>query len=102
MQASTGHSDARRELLLTNVAPAYGDKYVGWLRPVVNGANDQLSVLMTWWVILFGLSMLARYYPRDWMAMLDVDRPSSDAVLIETMLEDGLSALPQIVLDALR
>jgi hypothetical protein len=39
-----------------------------WLRPGVGGVA--LSPLLTWWALLFGLSMLARYEPASWVTGL--------------------------------
>ena len=55
---------------------------------------------MLWWVLLFGLSMVARYDPELWIAELDVNR-SENAVPIETVLDEALTAVPELVLYAL-
>jgi hypothetical protein len=69
-----------------------------WLRPSVGGAA--LSSLLSWWTLLFGLSMLARYEPAVWMAALDYD--SSDlAAPFDALLETGLARVPEMVLAAL-
>lgn len=70
-----------------------------WLRPGVGGVA--LSPLLTWWALLFGLSMLARYEPASWVAELDYDAPRLAAPL-SRLLEIGLERVPELVLDALR
>ena|SRR5258708_38572610 len=72
-----------------------------WLRPMLNQSHDILSPLMTWWVLLFGLSMLARYHPAAWTRALAIDR-SRDAMPLERALDEALEAVPPLVLDALR
>lgn len=52
---------------------------------------------MTWWLVLYALSMFARYYPREWVAALDVDSSPFGVVLDRTMVR-GILALPQLVL----
>jgi hypothetical protein len=55
---------------------------------------------MTWWLITFGLSMLARYHPRLWVDALDIDA-SSEAVLLERCMEEALAVLPELVESAI-
>lgn len=70
-----------------------------WLRPGV-GAGDALPIpLMTWWVILYGLSMFARYHPLEWLRALDLNA-SSEAVPIEVILAEALEAVPTLVAEA--
>lgn len=56
--------------------------------------------LISWWAILFTLSMLARYEPSAWSSCISVGR-SADAVPIEVLLEDALDALPETIYDAI-
>jgi len=55
---------------------------------------------MTWWVLLFGLSIFARYHPQLWARALDVDG-SQHAVPLEGLLDNALLAVPALVYDAL-
>lgn len=55
---------------------------------------------MLWWVLLYGLSSIARYDPELWVAVLDVDG-SDQAVPIEDTLNEALDALPDLILAAL-
>jgi hypothetical protein len=69
-----------------------------WLRPALAGAA--LSTLMSWWALLFGLSMLARYEPSGWVRALDLDRPGLAAQLTK-LLDLALEAVPTLVIAAL-
>jgi hypothetical protein len=83
---------------LERVAPV--DALIGqrWMRPDVGGSA--LNPLMTWWALLFGLSMLARYEPGVWVSALDLDRPGRAAQLAELM-DQALQAIPILILDAI-
>lgn len=69
-----------------------------WLRPALAGAA--LDTLASWWVLLFGLSMLARYEPGAWVRALDLDRPGVAAQLSK-LLDLALDAVPLLVIAAL-
>jgi hypothetical protein len=69
-----------------------------WLRPSIGGVA--LSSMVSWWTLLFGLSMLARYEPAVWVAVLDYD--SADlAAPLDALLETGLTRVPELVQAAL-
>jgi hypothetical protein len=55
---------------------------------------------MTWWTLLFGLSMLARYEPAGWMQALDYESSELAAPLAK-LLDIGLSRVPELTLGAL-
>lgn len=69
-----------------------------WLRPAV--AQTALSQLMTWWTLLYGLSMLARYEPGSWVTALDLDQPGLAAQLAE-LLDVAVEAIPSLIIEAL-
>jgi YaaC-like Protein len=69
-----------------------------WLRPGVGGVA--LSPLLTWWALLFGLSILARYEPASWVTALDYDA-SPLAAPLGRLLEIGLERVPELVFAAL-
>jgi hypothetical protein len=71
-----------------------------WLIPRVGESEDFLPPLLLWWVLLFGLSLLARYEPATWRASLDVEQPL--AVPLEDLLDEALVAVPHWVLWALQ
>jgi hypothetical protein len=56
---------------------------------------------MTWWLLLYSFSILARYEPRRWVKLLDRDSSKGIAVLVRYALEEALTAVPQLVLEAL-
>lgn len=49
-----------------------------------------------WWAVTFALSMLARYQPREWSALVSVDS-SRDAVALEHLLTEALTVLPELL-----
>jgi len=94
-------TEAEIKQYFDRIAPEYryrGDRH---LRPSVEADGSQPpSPLMTWWLLLYSFSMLARYQPRKWTALLDLDRPGP-AVALQYALEEALTALPHLVLEAL-
>jgi hypothetical protein len=83
------------------MAPEYLYRSDRYLRPGV-GADARVppSPLMTWWLLLYSFSILARYEPRRWAQLLDLDS-SGAAVLIEYALNEALTVVPHLVLEAL-
>lgn len=81
---------------LDAAAPQYRISGRRWLRPAISGAIPP-TPLMTWWAVLYALSMYARYHPAEWVAALDVDS-SEAAVTLERTMNRALDALPQLVL----
>ena len=67
-----------------------------YILPTLAGDTELLNPLMLWWLLLFGLSIFARYHPSLWMDTLEVDR-SELAVPIEAILDKALSAVPGLV-----
>ena len=70
-----------------------------WLIPALS-EGQVLSPLMLWWALLFGLSMLARYHPDEWVTALEVNT-SRLSVPLDDALEIAQSAVPHLVLEAL-
>jgi hypothetical protein len=85
------------KLALDAIAPIYRSRD-RILVPRVGGSL--LSPLMLWWVLLFGLSMVARYDPEVWIAVLDINE-CEQAVPIEAALDQALDAVPDLILAAL-
>jgi hypothetical protein len=50
---------------------------------------------MLYWAVMYVLSRLARYEPRDWLKLISVSA-SRDAVAIEYLLDEAQSALPEL------
>jgi hypothetical protein len=89
------------EINLDEIAPAYRYNGNHYLRPSLDSKrNPPPSPFMTWWAVLYTFSMLSRYYPREWAAVLNIDK-SEAAALLEYCLELALDVVPQLVLDAL-
>jgi YaaC-like Protein len=94
-------SEEELEAFFGKVAPEYRYRGDRFLRPSVDGAGGPPpSPLMTWWLLLYSFSILSRYEPRRWVKLLDRDS-SKVAVLLRYALEEALTAVPQLVLEAL-
>jgi hypothetical protein len=72
-----------------------------WVLPAIGGAAQPIHPVLTWWAVLYALSMLARYEPASWTAHLDVDQ-SQNAVPLEAALGRALDTCPQLILLAIR
>ena len=55
---------------------------------------------MTWWLLLYIFSMVARYQPANWTKLLDLDK-SPYAAPLQYALQEAISILPHLVLEAL-
>jgi len=82
-----------------NRVPLYRYQQEHWLIPRVGDGRDELSALLLWWVLLFGLSLLARYEPAAWREAVDPDR-SELAVPLEELLEEALTITPDLLYEA--
>lgn len=63
------------------------------LMPATRGSLQSLDPLLTWWTLLYALSMITRYKPVLWTEVIDVNR-SPLAVPLETLLSKALEAVP--------
>lgn len=96
--ATTAPSDPRTLRSLSEVAEKVSGRW--YLRPRL-GAEDQAPErLLVWWALLLTLSSLARYYPAEWVAALDVDR-STLAVDLEETLRVAEDEVPTLIARAL-
>jgi hypothetical protein len=68
--------------------------------PTLDGRGLAAHPFILWWAVLYVLSRLARYEPRDWVQMIDVTR-SPDAAAIEYLLSEALLALPEVAYSCL-
>lgn len=66
------------------------------LLPRAGSSSRSLSPLMSWWVVLYALSMLARYAPSNWTETLSLAE-SPIASRIEFLLDAALDAVPELV-----
>jgi hypothetical protein len=74
-----------------------GFAYPGSGRRVVPSLGGvAMPFLMIWWMLLYAMSMLARYEPATWVGALNVDR-SPIAVPLEAALERPTEVIPQLI-----
>lgn len=64
------------------------------------GGTASLHPLASWWMVLFALSMLARYSPRDWSNVMSL-QTSKLASVLEYVLDVALDVVPNLVSEAL-
>jgi hypothetical protein len=87
--------------IFDRIAPEYRYRNSRYLRPSIEGnGQPPPTPLMTWWLLLYSFSMLARYFPRKWVALLDLDR-SPYAVSLQYACEVAVTVVPHLVLEAL-
>ena len=77
---------------LDEAAPVYRLQGRRFLRPALDGTTPPPSPLMTWWLVLFVLSVLARYHPRAWVRAIDIDT-SAGAVTLERAMRKAQDAV---------
>jgi len=71
----------------------------GTLLPSINDESAAMHPLMTWWTLLFALSIFARYHPTPWVEALDADR-SPLAVPLQALLDVAPDAVTALVWEA--
>jgi len=92
-----------RKLWCMNHLMSYSEPYVGnwpesgWALPAIGNNHAPMHPLATWWAILYGMSMLARYHPRIWTMLLDLDR-SREAVAVHSILDAARDEVPYLLL----
>lgn len=64
--------------------------------PAVGGNSAAMHPLIAWWLILFGASILARYYPRAWARTLNLDE-SKLSVPLRHLLEAAHAEIRELV-----
>lgn len=70
-----------------------------WLLPEVGDGRDRLPPVLLWWVLLHGLSLLARYEPAAWRSALDLDKSPIADPLID-LLDSALQIVPDLLYEA--
>lgn len=81
------------------VADLYGAEYyrrTSILLPRAGGSERALRPLMSWWCVLYALSMLARYAPSKWTETLSL-ADSPIASRIEFLLDSAIDAVPELL-----
>ncbi|MCZ4611824.1 YaaC family protein [Streptomyces sp. Lzd4kr] len=91
-------TSAERQAYLRTLTRGYAG--VRYFLPVLGSMQRELHPLMAWWAVLYTLSMLARYQPAAWGALISVDT-SQHAVPIERLLERAINHLPVLIADAI-
>lgn len=91
-----------RDEQLTMAHEVATETWNGWvLLPELTPGIGPIHPLLSWWAVLYTLSMLARYQADRWTAAIDVDA-SPYAVPLERGLEDALRVCPELILLALK
>ncbi|GAA5176690.1 hypothetical protein GCM10023321_85700 [Pseudonocardia eucalypti] len=85
---------------LDNFAPEHRYKNARYVLPKISGSDRPPNPLMSWWLILYAFSNLARYHPKEWANDLNLDESLCAASLNKAM-DDALTILPHLVLNAL-
>lgn len=71
-----------------------------YVYPTLDETGRQAHPFLLWWEVLYALSQLARYQPREWTQLIDISR-HSDAAPLEAGLTFAIESLPELALDAL-
>lgn len=71
----------------------------GLALPALGGNARPQHPLISWWLVLYSLSMLARYYPNEWTQALDVDR-SNLAVALDHLIATARRQVPRLIVEA--
>ncbi|MFF3581296.1 YaaC family protein [Streptomyces mirabilis] len=95
------HAGGGHRGVLRCPGPVYRFNDHRYLRPAFEPAKLPPSPLMSWWLLLYSFSMLARYEPLKWTDALDIDK-SPDAAALEYAMDAALEVLPHLVLEGLR
>jgi hypothetical protein len=70
------------------------------IAPLVSTNEAPLHPLVTWLAVLYSMSMLARYHPERWAAMIDPDA-SRDAARIRDVFELAHNIIPWYIINQL-
>jgi hypothetical protein len=96
-----GFPTERSKEFFDRIAPEHRYREDRFLRPAIDAdGSAPPSPLMTWWLLLYSFSILARYEPRNWAKILDVDKTRT-AVQVQYALTEALTVVPQLVIGAL-
>lgn len=66
------------------------------LLPYIGENSISINPLMSWWLALYALSVLARYSPSKWTSALSISK-SPISSRIEFLLDSALDAVPDLV-----
>lgn len=102
------HHATQGPVLLLDAGRIDGEGYRRWPRgarlyagsrlafPDPGGTGSSLHPIMTWWLLLFGFSILARYHPKEWTQTLAIGR-SPIASQIEFLLDAAVTSVPEML-----
>ncbi|RKR76365.1 YaaC family protein [Frondihabitans australicus] len=68
--------------------------------PQLSPDDQAFAPLMSWWLILYSFSMIARYAPNDWTQTLSLSN-SPIASKVEFLLDAALEVVPDLISEAL-
>ncbi|MFE4951058.1 YaaC family protein [Leifsonia sp. NPDC056665] len=66
------------------------------LLPEIGEVQREVRPLASWWIVLFALSMLARYAPHHWTRAMSISE-SRIASRVEFILDTALHAVPELI-----
>jgi hypothetical protein len=77
-------------------------QYLGFLYffPGIKGSDTSIHPLMAWWVVLFTLSMLARYEPSRWGEYVNVNE-SPLGTKLEHLLRQAIRVVPSLIAETI-
>lgn len=96
---SVGQSQEEFDKFFDVFAPVHRYAKARYALPKLSGEKPP-TPLMQWWLMLYTFSNIARYHPAEWARDLDLDKSRYAAALNKAM-DDALTALPHLVLNAL-
>lgn len=89
--------DLARALQPVTAPLLFDEEYV---LPAVNENGESLEPLISWWALMFGLSVFARYHPALWVRSLDLNE-SDLAVSLQALLDIAADAIIELVEQAI-
>jgi hypothetical protein len=102
------HHETKGPVLLLDSSRIEGEGYRRWptgarlyagsrlVFPDPGETGSSLHPLMTWWLLLFGFSILARYHPKEWTEALTMGS-SPIASQIEFLLDAAVASVPELL-----
>lgn len=91
--------EAERAVSDWSLADKWSVNQRGLVLPAIAGNNTAIHPIIGWWLTLYGLSMLCRYYPESWGNALNLDT-SRWAVPLETLLITEAARVPELLITA--
>lgn len=79
--------------VLAGSVPHLGSRYVF---PEAGQSTRALHPLMSWWMVLYAFSILARYHPKEWTETLQLTT-SKVASQVEFLLDGAVSLIPEMI-----